>query len=574
MHPAFPFMHDATLGRYERVVEERLAQMQRDRIIARIWARDHTVWKPDPDEIANRLGWLTAPATMRDELPTIRRIVESVRAEQFRHVRVLGMGGASLAAEVFEKAFGHTDGYLDCAVIDSTHSRAVLAARDSIDLARTLFIVSIKKYALETVSLFKYFYNAVTAAVGAAEAGAHFVAITDPGTWVTDLAAEYNFRHVCLNDPDIGGRYSPLTYVGLLPAALIGVDCDRFLDRAGERLASYGAAIPPEQHPGAWLGAVVGELARRGRDKLTFFTPRSLDGFADWAEQLLAESTGKEGTGILPVVHEPLAAPHTYGADRLFIALDWAHDPVGNVNLDALIAAGHPVLHFRLETPFDLAEQFYLWCFTTAVAGYCLGINPFDQPDVEASKEHTRQLLAAAAQEDHLQHEQPATIENGIEVFSEQAGGSLVELLDAFLAGVKPGDYIALQAFVPPDETNHRLLHLIRRRLLMRTRVPVTLGFGPRFLHSTGQLHKGDAGNGLFIQVTCDTDRSVAVPDKAGEPAASLTFQTLIMAQALGDAQVLRTKGRRLIRFQVNGDIGSALRYLDQALRQTAGDQA
>lgn len=563
------FLAAAHLGEYEDAVAQRLAHMAREDIIRRIWDRDHTVWKPDPDEITNRLGWLDAPQIMQDEVPAIRQLAEDARRAGYRHVRVLGMGGASLAAEVFSPVFGQAAGYLDCAVIDSTHPQAVRAARDEIDLSRTLFIVSIKKYALETVSLFKYFYNAVAAAVGAPQAGAHFVAITDPGVWVNDLAADYGFRHVCLNDPNVGGRYSPLTYVGLLPAALIGVDVARLLAHAQAVQDRYGPAVPPDSHPGAWLGAVLGELARRGRDKLTIITSARLAGFADWAEQLLAESTGKEGTGLLPVVHEGLVSPEYYGADRVFVALDLAGDVPGGGALFPLVEAGHPVLHFRLKDPLDLAEQFYLWCFATAVAGYCLHINPFDQPNVESTKTQTRQLLDQVAQGEKLAVP-PVVSANGIDVYADQMADSIDDVFQTALGGLEPGDYVALHVYAPPTPALDRALAAFRHALRKRTRCAVTSGYGPRFLHSTGQLHKGDRGNGLFIQVTAEAEHPVDIPDQAGEDAASLSFATLIMAQALGDAQALKAASRRVIRLHVSGEAADRLRWLAEMVKTTA----
>lgn len=563
------FLVSERLGNYERAVMQRLVRMQRDGVIRRIWNHDHTVWKPHPDEIANRLGWLVAPQTMQRELPVIHQLVDDVRRDGYAHVRVLGMGGASLAAEVFQQAWEQSPGYLDCAVIDSTHPQAVLSARSELDLSRTLFIVSIKKYALETVSLFRYFYHAVAEVVGHQRAGAHFVAITDPGVWVNDLAEEYDFRHVCLNDPTLGGRYSPLTYVGLLPAALMGVDIDRFLTLAQSRQPRYGPGIDAAAHPGAWLGAVIGELARQGRDKLTLITSDRLDGFADWSEQLLAESTGKEGTGILPVVHEQPVSPAHYSADRLFIVLEDDVPPVDSAWMQGLIDRGHPVLRFRLETPFDLAEQFYLWCFATAVAGCCLNINPFDQPNVESTKEQTRHILDKIAKGDALPVQEHAVIDHDIEVYTARTGESIHDIVHAFLGSAKPGDYIALQAYASRTPTLDTALQDLRQTLHTHTGYPVTLGYGPRFLHSTGQLHKGDAGNGLFIQLTFQSDDDVRIPDQS--EAAPLSFGTLIMAQALGDKLALETAGRRVIRFHLRQDSLPGIGSLIEAVQTVYG---
>jgi len=561
------FLIYAHLGNYENAIAQQLEKMQRDEIIRRIWDHDHTVWNPEPAEITNRLGWLTAPQTMQRELSSIHRLVDEVRRAGYRHVRVLGMGGASLAAEVFQKAFGQAPGYLDCAVIDSTHPHAVLATRREVDLSKTLFIVSIKKYALETVSLFKYFYNAVAEVIGTQQAGRHFVAITDPGSWVNDLAAEYKFRHVCLNDPNISGRYSPLTYVGLLPAALMGVDIDRFLALARPLQEIYGPSTPSDSHLGAWMGAVLGKLALHGRDKLTIITTPHLAGFADWVEQLLAESTGKAGTGILPIVHEKPVPPAYYGTDRVFVAIELDGEPLDEAWLRSLSQAGHPVLRFRLASCFELAEQFYFWCFATAVAGYCLGINPFDQPNIEATKEHTRQLLDAIQQGHTLSGQRPIVTENRIRVYADQSGNTITDILNAFLAALEPGAYIALQAYLPPTAEIDQALQKLRQNLLKRSRSAVTLGYGPRFLHSTGQLHKGDKGNGFFIQFTSSNEHDVGIPDQAGKDAASISFNTLIMAQALGDGQALEASNRRLVRFHLSNDLNDDLRYLVKITR-------
>jgi transaldolase/glucose-6-phosphate isomerase len=563
------FPRSAHLGKYERAAANRLVQMQRDDIVRRIWKYDHTVWKPYPDEITNRLGWLNAPQTMQNELPVIHQLVDDVRAAGYAHVRVLGMGGASLAAEVFQRAWGQSPGYLDCAVIDSTHPQAVLTARSEIDLSKTLFIVSIKKHALETVSLFKYFYNAVAEVVGKQRAGAHFIAITDPGVWVNDLAAQYDFRQVCLNDPNIGGRYSPLTYVGLLPAALMGVDIDRFLALAQARRTLYGPDTAAVSHPGAWLGAVLGELARQGREKLTIITSDRLDGFADWAEQLVAESTGKEGTGILPVVHEHPVSPGHYSADRLFVVLEHDSPPVDSVWVQSVLDAGHPVLQFHLETPFDLAEQFYLWCFATAIAGYCLNINPFDQPNVESTKKQTRRLLDQVGQGNALPVQEPSVIESDIAMYSDHAGDTISDIVHALLGGLKPGDYIALQVYAPRTQALDAVVQELRQTLNRQTGCAVTSGYGPRFLHSTGQLHKGDKGNGLFIQLTFRSEYDVWIPDQAGEEAASLSFDTLIMAQALGDEQALKAASRRVIRFHLPGNSLDSISSLVEIVRST-----
>jgi len=400
--------------------------------------------------------------------------------------------------------------------------------------------------------LFKFVYNQVVEAVGADRAGEHFVAITDPGSQLADLASQHNFRATFPNDPNIGGRYSALSYFGLVPAALVGVDVPLLLDRALTRASGCEACVAVGDNPGVWLGAILGELAKAGRDKLTLVASPAIASFGGWVEQLIAESTGKEGRGILPVEGEPLGLPAVYGDDRLFVHLRLHDDETHDAALVALEEAGHPVVRLHLHDAYDLGGQFFLWEMATAVVGHRLGINPFDQPDVEAAKVLARQMVA--------QYTKTGTLPGG------ESAPLTAEALNDFLAQAQRGAYVALQAYVQPmDETDAALLAL-RTRLRDQTRLATTVGYGPRFLHSTGQLHKGDAGHGLFIQFTAEDPQDVPIPEAAGLADSSITFGVLKAAQALGDRQALLNGGRRVMRFHLGADVVGGLHKLIEAV--------
>jgi transaldolase/glucose-6-phosphate isomerase len=544
----------AKLGVYQAAVDAGLARMAKEKVMARIWAHDHTVWKPDPTEITNRLGWLHIAETMLENVPRLEELAAVVRADGYSHVQLLGMGGSSLAPEVFRFTFGAKEGDLDLAVLDSTDPGAVLAHAERLDLRRALFIVATKSGGtVETLSFFKFFYNKVVEAVGADWAGEHFVAITDPGSKLADLAQQYKFRATFLNDPNIGGRYSALSHFGLLPAALIGVDVELLLDRALEANAGCASCLVDVENPGAWLGSIMGVLANEGRDKLTLVTSPSIASYGSWVEQLIAESTGKEGRGILPVVGEPLGSPEVYGDDRLFVGLELAGDELDEAALAALEEAGHPVVRLYVRDLYGLGRQMFLWEMATAVAGYYLGINPFDQPNVESAKVLAREMVAAY-------------IQTGALPRGEYAPLSAVTLR-AFLAQARPGDYVTLQAYVTPTAETDAALQALRTALRDRWKLATTSGYGPRFLHSTGQLHKGDAGNGLFIQFTSDDPRDAPIPDEAGAPESSIAFGVLKEAQAQGDRRALLDAGRRVIRFHLRHDVPGGLRRLAESLR-------
>jgi len=536
------------------------------RVVERIRRKDHTVWNPEPVEIANRLGWLDSPRAMQARLAEITDVVEDVRADGFNCALLLGMGGSSLAPEVFRKVFGQAEGFLDLAVLDSTDPGAVLARAERLDLKRTLFIVSTKSGGtVETFSFMKYFYNLVMEKLGTDEAGRHFLAITDPGSALADLSRERRFRHTFLNDPEIGGRYSALSCFGIVPAALIGIDVKLLLDRAAAAVADEFAGTDG-QMGGAVLGALLGEFAAQGRDKLTFlFSPR-LAAFGDWVEQLLAESLGKEGEGILPVVGEEIGPPSVYGADRLFCSIRLAGDATGEAKLEALAGAGHPVIDITITDPWDLGGQCFFWEMAAAAAGWRLAINPFDQPDVEAAKILARKMIAEYRKKGVMPAETPSLKGEGVSVYGLVRTEKPAEALAAFLAQAKPGAYAALQAYLTPSPEMDGLLQRLRMRIRDRFHLVTTVGYGPRFLHSTGQLHKGDAGFGLFIQFTADDPRDLPIPDELGRPESALTFGILKQAQVFGDRQALLNAGRRAIRIHLCGDQAGGISRLTAAL--------
>ena len=504
-------------------VDARLKAMRDQDVVRRIWRCDHTVWKPDPTEITSPgwLGWLTVIDPMLEEADALDRFADEVAADGLQTAVLLGMGGSSLAPEVFHRTFGTRAGRLDLHVLDTTDPKEVLALARAIDLKRTLFIVASKSGAtIETLSHLAYFWERVPD-------GRSFIAITDAGTPLEALAGDRAFRRVFLSPPQVGGRYSALTYFGLVPAALIGVDLGQLLGRAREMLLACRDGGPSDENPGAWLGAVIGEAALAGRDKLTLLLPDAIAALGDWIEQLVAESTGKEGRGILPVIREALGDPGVYGEDRLFVSIG------DHLGLDALAAAGQPVVRLPYGGPDQLGAELFRWEFATAVAGHVLRVNPFIQPDVQAAKDATARVLAGDA--------------------GPEPGSAPIASLAAL---VRPGDYIAIQAYVPREPAVDQQLQALRLRLRDRFRVATTLGYGPRYLHSTGQLHKGGPPTGVFLQIVSDDPEDAPVP---GKP---YTFGGLKQAQALGDRQALASLGRRLITVKAGADPATVVRRL------------
>jgi transaldolase/glucose-6-phosphate isomerase len=558
-----------SLGRYADAVETRRRSWSEANVTSRIWRKDGTVWVPDPEqaaltpELTNRLGWLVIPEMMHDYLDTLTDFADEIRRDGFTHVVLLGMGGSNLAPEVFMTTFDNAPGYPPLIVLDSTHPASVQRVADTIDLANTLFLVSSKSGGTtETLSFFTFFYNAVSSVKD--DPGRNFVVITDPGSPLETLAAEKGLRRVFSSPPDVGGRYSALTYFGLVPAALIGVNLHKLLNRAITMLHATHYCVPVDENPGLALGAAMGELALAGRDKITFFASPSIAAFGVWVEQLIAESTGKDGKGILPVTGEKLGLPDRYGDDRFFVYLraEGDENEVLDNGVDALEAAGHPVVRIALDEREDLGGEFFRWEMATAAAGAVLGINPFDQPNVEAAKIKARELLKAHRETASLPPDTPILVDGDTEVFggTGRGDGSMREIFDDFLNRARPGDYAALMAYLPRTGETDEALEGIRIALRDRLKLATTVGYGPRFLHSTGQLHKGDGNKGLFIQITHKPEHDIPIP---GEP---YSFGTLVAAQALGDYQALTDRGRRLIRFHIKGDVASGLKQLRDRL--------
>ncbi|MEE8192692.1 MAG: hypothetical protein V3T74_08110 [Gemmatimonadales bacterium] len=502
-------------------VVRRLETIRGAGVVPRIWAKDPTVWSDDPEtpEITNRLGWLRVGGEMLRLVGDLEAFANEIRRD-FDRVVLLGMGGSSLAPEVFLRSFGRRAGYPSFHMLDSTDPRAIAAVENGGHLDRTLFIVASKSgTTLETLSFYRYFWKQT------AGCGSQFVAITDAGTPLERLAQEQGFRRIFLNPDDIGGRYSVLSLFGLVPAALMGVPLEVLLGRAEAMAAKCGADVPPARNPGAWLGTVMAEAALAGRDKLTFVLSPGIAPFGMWAEQLVAESTGKDGKGILPVVDHVMRRATAYPADRLFVVMELRgeEDPRRETWMGRLVSAGHPVVRITLEDQYDLAAEFFCWEFATAVAGAVLGVNPFDQPNVAESKRNTQRMLADRTE--------PA-------VLPQPRRHDVL----SFFEGTREGDYVAVLAYLPPTTENDERLRTLRVWLGDRLEAAVTSGYGPRYLHSTGQYHKGGPPKGHFIQLYEPSATDVRVPGEV------YTFGELIAAQAAGDLQALTSRGRPLIR--------------------------
>jgi len=532
---------------YQPVVDQMINNLLKNKIIPRIWARDHSVWKPEPTEINNRLGWLDIAERMMLQVKDIHDFVQTVQKAGYTHSLLLGMGGSSLAPEVFRKTFGFKLGYLDLAVLDSTDPGAVLKFARELDANKTLYIVSTKSGGtVETFSFMRFFFNRLVDEMGTEEAGQHFIAITDPGSKLEEVVQQYHFRHMFLNDANIGGRYSAFSHFGLVPAALMGIDIEKLLTDALRAANESGSIIPPDKNPAGQLGAAIGELAKQGRDKLTFVLSPSIASFGDWVEQLIAESTGKEGKGILPVVGEELQEPEYYSKDRVFVHLELEPELFQTARLKTLELAGFPIINIKINDLYYLAGQFFTWELATAIAGYCLRINPFDQPNVESAKILAREMVAAYKRNGAM----PA--------LKAEAPDS--QTLKSFLAKLEPGkNYVAIQAYLMPSAEMDSALYQLRSHIQTQYKAATTVGYGPRFLHSTGQLHKGDAGNGFFIQFSATPREDTLIPDEMGKAESTLSFGVLEAAQALGDAQALMNDHRSVIRFRLGkapaGDI-------------------
>lgn len=555
-------MMQVSLGKFDQDVNKTFERLLNEDVINRIWKKDHTVWSDDPNEIINRLGWLDSPSATKNSLKDINEFVDKVRKDGFTNVLLLGMGGSSLAPEVFRLTFGVKEGYLDLAVLDSTDPGAVQHYADTHNPEKTLYIVSTKSGGtVETFSFMKFFYNYVSDKIGNEKAGQHFIAITDPGSGLQKVAEELKFRKIFLNDPEIGGRFSVLSLFGCVPAALIGVDLNKFLERV--QLVTEQSKLTDENNLSAKLGCILGELAEQGNDKLTFILSEQIKSFGSWAEQLVAESTGKNGKGILPVDGEEILSPEFYGMDRIFVSIRLTDDVSDQSKIEEMKKMGFPVIEIVWNDLYDLAAEFYRWEFATAIAGWRMWIQPFDQPNVEEAKIIARQFVKEYYEKGKLPELIPSLVEKDIKVFGEISGNSLKEVFNSFLSqSVSGKSYVSIQAYLKPDKETDANLKQLRTEIQKKYKVPVTVGYGPRFLHSTGQLHKGDAGNGLFIQLLANMPDDLPIPDNPGEAKTSITFGVLKTAQAFGDRQALIDNKRKVLTFDLGSNKINVLKIL------------
>jgi len=553
------------LGAYRASVEAWIDELNRDDLSRRLWRKDPSLWKDNPEDqavIRNALGWLYVAQKMEENLPELTVFAAEVRAAGFQRVVHMGMGGSSLAPLVFERTFAPTDDGLPLTVLDTTDPATILRVEREVPVADTLFIVASKSgTTAEPLAFGDYFYAKVKAERGD-RAGENFVAITDPGSPLVSLAQERGFRRTFLNFPDIGGRYSALSYFGLVPAVLLGVNLAELLDRALRMVHACGSGVELDDNPGVALGAALGALGRRGRDKVTLLVPDAISALGMWLEQLLAESTGKEGTGLLPVALEPGGDPALYGDDRFFayLRLKGAMDQTLENCVTALRRAGQPVVTIQMDDRLDLGQELFRWQIATATAGMILGINAFNQPNVQESKDNTNRLLGVVRDGGQLPEGKPALVEEPLCLYAVDAAPTVTETLARFLAQARPGDYVALLAYLTEKPAIDNALQAIRLKLRDRLKLATTLGYGPRFLHSTGQFHKGGPNTGLFLQLTADDAEDADVP---GE---SYSFGVLKRAQALGDLEALRRHGRRVIRIHLGGDVAGGLQVLADAL--------
>jgi transaldolase/glucose-6-phosphate isomerase len=563
-------------GALDKSVRETLDTWRAKGNVRRLFHRDKSLWtNADEDKW---LGWLDCVAEGLRQTETYQAFAQEVKREKFTHALLLGMGGSSLGPEMIAQTFGQKSGFPKLRILDSTDPAQIRAAEAAIDLAKTLFIVSSKSGSTTEPNILKdYFFQRVVDAIGREKAGKHFVAITDPGSSLEETAEHDGFRRTFHGVPSIGGRYSVLSPFGLVPAAVAGIDVERFLNAAQIMVRSCGADVPPAENPGVALGIALGVAGGNGRDKVTIIASPRLAAFGAWAEQLIAESTGKNGKGLIPVDAEPVGPPDVYGRDRFFIDLR-TQDEVNSAHADALAAlekAGHPVACIVLKSVEHISQEFFRFEIAIAVAGAVLGINPFDQPDVEASKAKTRDLTAAFEKSGALPAETPVLAQDNFDLYTDvrnaealrAAGsdGSLESWLKAHFGRARPGDYAALLAYVARDRAHTDVLQKMRLAIRDRRHVATCVGFGPRFLHSTGQAYNGGPNTGVFLQITSEDANDLPIPGHAA------TFGVVKAAQARGDFDVLTERGRRALRVHLKGDVEAGLAALEGAVRQAVG---
>jgi transaldolase / glucose-6-phosphate isomerase len=542
--------------------------------VRRVWARDASLWTNEDE--SKWLGWLAVTEDQIAHRDQFTKIAAEIRNTGFTHVVLLGMGGSSLCVEVLKLTFGRIQGFPEVLVLDSTDPAEIRAIESQLDIAKTLFIVSSKSGSTLEPNIFKqYFLDRAKQASGADKAGQQFIAITDPGSNMQKVAEGDHFRHIFFGVPSIGGRYSALSNFGMVPGATQGVDISKFLDRAEEMVHACASVVPADHNPGAILGAILGTLQRQGRDKVTLFASPGIHDLGAWLEQLLAESTGKQGKGLIPVDRESIGSPDVYGKDRVFVylRLENGSDSKQDAAITKLEQAGHPVVRIAVPEIYDLGQEFFRWEFATAVAGSVIGINAFNQPDVEASKVETRKLTTEYEKTGKLPDEKPFFEDKNVKLFSDErdvaelqkaAGGdtTLAGYIRAHLNRLGAGDYFALLAYIQMNEAYENQLQTMRHFVRDKKRVATCLGFGPRFLHSTGQAYKGGPNSGVFLQITCDDASDLPVPGQ------KYTFGVVKAAQARGDFQVLAERGRRALRVHLSADVAAGLTKLEHAVRQ------
>ncbi|MGH7905819.1 MAG: bifunctional transaldolase/phosoglucose isomerase [Candidatus Binataceae bacterium] len=547
------------------------AKLDKDEFPSKLWRKDPALWKKDEAHakiIRNALGWLTVPSLMEERVEDLKAFAAEVKADGIRDAVLLGMGGSSLCPELFARTFDSAAGYPHLHVLDTTVPEAIAALDNRIDLAHTLFIVSSKSGGtLETLSHFKRYFNLINER-GVANPGQHFIAITDQGTGLEKIARDHKFRRTFLNPPDIGGRYSALSYFGLVPAALIGIDVAKLLDGAIEMAHSSAGCIRTEHNAGVSLGAALGALYKSGRNKITFIVSPPIAAFGLWAEQLIAESTGKEGAGFVPICDEPLTSVSNYGDDRIFVYMRTrSGDDAQDRFAEALEKAQLPLIRIGVGDKLELGQEFMRWEIATATAGAILGIDAFDQPNVQESKDNTDRLLKEFETNHKLPDDAPLAASGEMALY---AGGSardalgsakdLASCIRAFAGLKKAGDYFAIMAYVAPSHAVEDEIAAIRLAIIEKLKIATTFGYGPRFLHSTGQLHKGGPSSGLFLQITRDHRETIAIPR------VPYGFAILNEAQYLGDFQSLVNHGRRVIRVHLRGDAAGGLKSLREAI--------
>ena len=554
-------------------VKSTIADWQSGGKMKRLWDRDASLWTGDDE--SKWLGWLDIVDEQLAQHDALEKFAKEVQTRGFEHILLLGMGGSSLCPEVLRMTFGKVPHFPNMHVLDSTDPAQVKAFEHQIDIPKTLFFVSSKSGSTLEPNIFKqYFFERTKQVVGSDKVGSHFVAITDPGSKMQQVAEGDHFLHIFFGRPSIGGRYSALSNFGMAPAAAMGLDTKKFLDRTAEMVRACGANANVEENPGAVLGIILGVAAKAGRDKVTIITSAGIADLGAWLEQLLAESTGKIGKGIIPVDREHLASPDVYGNDRVFayIRLETEADSEQDAKVAALEKAGHPVVRIVLPDIYDLGAEFFRWEIATAVAGSIIGINAFNQPDVEASKVATRALTSEYEQRGSLPAEKPIFEENGIKLFTDEKNAadltksasekSLAGYLKAHLNRIHAGDYFAVLGYIQMNAEHEQALQVIRHAVRDKKHVATCLGFGPRFLHSTGQAYKGGPNSGVFLQITCDDSVELPVPGQ------KYTFGIVKAAQARGDFQVLAERGRRALRVHLGKDLKSGLATLQAAIQK------